>query len=210
MRFAARITTAAGSRTCGPPATFVANCRVDVGDRGHEGGAEQRGHAAIGPRARRPRARSATAGEGRVPRRRPCEGRRRRGRRHAPSSTRMARARSPPSTCTDAEPDEERAAERLASTIWKDRRARSPLRQIAQHPRIGVRHPHERSPSARLKPSRPRSPARRPRVRGRDRVAVRIAGGVPSLAAISSSSSSERTCSSTSASACTRSHGTPS
>ena len=204
--------TAAGSRTSRRRRCWWRSCRGRRRRCRDERGAEQRQHAAqAAPRADALRARlgggqatappASTAGGGgggrQPPPPRAWRGRaRRRGR--GPS---LAEARRT-------------AGRRTAAS----RRPRSVTRA-----RSRARPGSAASPgrSRRRARSVPRAPAVE-RLRGsgrassissvarRDRVAVRVGVGLPSFAAISSSSSSERTCSSTSASSWTRSHGTPS
>ena len=129
------------------------------------------------------------------------------------STTRIARASWPPSDVhLAAEAREQRPVERLAlDDLEALARRDAALGQVAQHLGIGVGDAHEDAA---------RRPA--PATRGCSVSSSAISSsrlgigspcgswvGLPSFAAISSSSSSERTCSSTSASSCTRSQGTP-
>ena len=84
------------------------------------------------------------------------------------------------------------------------------LGEIAQHLGVGVGDAHEHAARARLQ--RERGAGRSSSTSSADGIGSPCGScvGLPSLAAISASSSSERACSSTSASSCTRSHGTPS
>ena len=138
------------------------------------------------------------------------------GGRHAATSTRIARG--------------ERAAERRASrrrsarTAGRRTAARSTtssvvagrdpaLGEVAQHLRVGVGDAHERARARRPRARRARrvSPSSIVEVARRDRVAVRVVRRVAELAPRSAPRAPRRcTCSSTSASSWTRSHGTPS
>ena len=185
--------------------------RVDVGDGRDEGRAEQADDAAH-PAAGRA---SAPAASGLRLRRRArrVPGGLGHGRRiHV--RTRIEVASWPPSAyVSPADLDEQRAAERLLVDHPQVRaRARSRAR------RGSAASPARRPRCARRRPRRPARAATRHSLRSS--AITRSADGIgspcgscvgwPSLAAISASSSSERTCSSTSASWCTRSHGTPS
>ena len=103
---------------------------------------------------------------------------------HWPTSTRIARASSPPSTCTSiAEAHEQRTVERLLVDHLELVAGRDPaLGQEPQHLRIGVGHAGERPARADLERLQAVRRALLDRqVAGRDRIAVRVVGGVAEL-----------------------------
>ena len=187
--------------------------RVDVRDRGDERRAEQREPALeaaaradppqrrlLGQRLRRgggvrPRWRRGAGSRPHLHAHRPRERARRAGapgRRSARTAARRTDGARPPRSASPGRDPE--------------------LGEIAQHLRLGVRDAPQHAVRAGLQ----RGEALARLARSAPATAVGIGSpcgsrvGWPSLAAISASSSSERTCSSTSASSCTRSHGTPS
>ena len=109
-----------------------------------------------------------------------------RGRVAAATWTRIAPASPPPSGCASrcvAEPHEQRSAERLAIDDLKALSGSDPaLGQIPEHLRVGVRDPHERPACAAVHLlQRLRVPLDDLQVPGRDRITVRVVGGVAEL-----------------------------